>query len=441
MRYNTPSKRGVFMNVPFRLFLTKVKYTKDMDDIVSYIKENPDLKRSKVNQLLGILKKENATFHMLEVSKYARNLGPMNMRIIGCAIAQSSSSLEIYEFLKAHADIPDLHNLLIKRLCALKNTDILRNLVIEFPGILKEHRSTVMSIIIRESFISYLLEFATSTKEYLKEYEIKNIVDRVVEEKKVRYISQAIEIFPKNERLIQTVLDSNDAKYIYETFKTNYEKWKKYHKRFIYTLCVLHNPEVLMQFYTEMNEMVNRYNISSPLLRLIIKKGKLKDIFIFIERHKEVITKPVLDEILDRVCKEKDPFYICLMSLKFPNFKTEKLVHAFPLTSNAKFLFCFLKYNPSLRPEFVQAILFILIQSNDIKYIYKCLNECQNLQPTHRNQLLGKLLETIKDPKIREVIDQYSLLDGKGFVTVSNYYSKKLNNSRIEEIRQYTKSA
>ena len=429
------------MNLSFQLFLVKIKYTKDMDDIVSYIKENPDLERTKLNQLLRILREENATFHMLEVSKYAKNLALNDMIIIGCAISKNSSSLEIYEFLKAHVDIPELHNLLIKRLCALKNIDVLTNLAIEFPELLKEHRLTVMNLIINESFISYLLEFASSAKPYLTKGEINNIINRVVAENKIRYILQAIEIFPENEKLIQAVLDTNNAEVIYEILKTNYERYTKYHKKFIHKLCILHDPKVLIQLYTEMNEVVNKYGVSSVVMKLIIKTAELKDIFIFIGNHKEVITNDIIDKLVDRVCEEQDPYFISLMSIKFPDFKTEKLAGALTLTNNAKFLFCFLKYNPSLPVEVVQAILFILIQTNDIKYMYRCLKECSNLQSTHRNQLLSKILENVNDIEIRKIIDEYNLLEGKGFATVSKYYnSKKLKKTKTE-IRQYAKSA
>lgn len=155
-------------------------------------------------------------------------------------------------------------------------------------------------------------------------------------------------------------------------------------------LCELKNVGVLRNLLLTNKELSEEYH--NLAMKIIVENDSLRNIF-ELARKKDLITADDKKMISSRVCLDKNPYYICLISVLFNDLKKCQFVLSMEETNDSEMIYCFIKYNSELSTDYLNILVDRLCQLNNIKYMYECLNIIHDKDIVAKR----KLIKAIKD--------------------------------------------
>lgn len=259
---------------------------------------------------------------------------------------------------------------------------------LQFSYILKKIRKT--------SDFDYLIDYMEKTKNYMLPTEaISDIVDMLCTNPDEYYIytlSSRVLNFNVDSisKLSSAMLKTDSSSYIMKYMKLLNEKNIHCNNYlFIKKLCELGNLHILKLLLDNINLSDGQRFI---ILKTIIKNDSLENI-LSLTRKIDNLTIDEKKFIVNRVCCDADPYYICLFSILFSDVSKHKFINAMVTTNNPELLYCFIKYNKNLDVDDINVIVDRLCSLDDIDYVYKTLDLVYDEKAKY------KLLKKINDFK------------------------------------------
>ncbi len=246
-------------------------------------------------------------------------------------------------------------------------------------GLIDRYRfSKIVKKVEKDGDIELIMEYLEG-KNYLPPDKLEIFVELLCENPEGYYLYSIVENI-KNisvsqiNKITNAILKTDSAYYIKAYLDKLYELScisKTTNDRISKRLCELKNVGVLKDLLLTNKELSEEYHAWA--MKIIVENDSIKNVC-EIAKESELITEADKKIIVKRVCDEKNPYYICLVSRLFSELKKDYFVLAMEKTSDPEMLYCFIKYNPELDSVELNILVDKLCKLGDIKYIYECLN-------------------------------------------------------------------